>query len=942
MPTFLSPAVIVREIDLSLVAANTAGIIPAFIGTAKKGPVNEPTIITTQSNFIDTFGEPFVDSNLGYAVMAFLEQGDLCYVLRVGVECAEGQVDDLASVCIDTSGAMIGGWGRIAVFSGIDYGKIALRTPSSTSPFTFHNASVDEIQFNDIDESSTDGPTVATLTFSDSTYAGPTDEGFVMLITSAPTPGEVVDGAGYTIIRQSDGVTVDEGTLSDGDLNGVSDPITLSDESLTFTVDVTGSSPLEVDDSFSFQAHPNNRNFQFSVNGSAPVSYSMAATSYTDADTFATAFNALLGGGENFSAVVSGSTLYIRTDNAGDRIQLVGSSGSTEPDTEAFALEVGTRKWTWDIPRSYALGNNSGPFNITNQNDRIKIRVVAEDSATDLEFSLPVALNTPTSSLATAVNNGGIKSGTRYFNAYALQTSDTEKQLVIITADDFETAEIQIQATSSNIETVRFVEEVEIPSPYGRAYRVYTDSRVSEPEASPTDPEVPVSCDDDPSGSDCLADTAYYAGIVGFLVAKTPGTWISDIRATLENYSGQAGLFNLIVSDSAGNVLSRYEEVSFDPAAERYIGNVINAGSTIGGVNGDAYVQWIERDASIGSGVVRVPGGFNNKAFTGGANGIPANAAYSSELDRAIIGSPSRGTGLSAFTNPDEYDISLLVIPGNSSGSVIGRAIAFCEARGDVLYIIDPPFGLRPQQVIDWHNGLLFSDLANSLNTSYAALYWSWVEIFDQFSGQAIFIPPSGHVAAVYARTSREREVWFAPAGLQRGRLLSVRRVEFNTTKGDRDALYGLGNSVNPIANLFQEGITVFGQRTLQRRRSALDRVNVRMLLIYLKKVLPRALRNFLFEPNTPATWSQVKGLIENLLIDVVQRQGIEAFQVIVDESNNTPQRRDNNELWVSVAIKPVKAIEFIVLNLGILRSSQSFAAEEVLAALGVQGNATI
>lgn len=941
MPTFLSPAVITREIDLSVTVSNTSGQIPAFIGTAKKGPVNVPTLITSQAAFIDTFGEPFIDSNLGYAALAFLEEGNLCYIVRVGVECADGQVDALSSICIDTSGAQVDGWGRVSVFSGIDYGKIALRTPTADAPFVFHAASVDGIEYNDIDVSSTDGPADATLNFTDSGFVGSIDDGFVLLLTGAPTPGEVLDGATYSVVRQSDGETIDTGTLVDAG-GGTSDPITLAETGLTFEVVVSGASPLEIDDTFHFQAHPDNRNFLFSVNGDSPVAHTIGAASYTDADDFVTAFNALLGGGEDFSAVVVGGVLYIRTDDAGSRIQLVGSSGDTEPDTEAFAIEVGTRKWVWDIPRSYLLGDDSGPFNITTQNDRVKVRVVSEDVTADVEFSLPIALNTPTDSLATSVNNGGIKSGIRYFNAYALQTADDEKQLVIIAADDFETSELQLQATASNIETLRFAEETDIPAPYQRAYRVYTDTRVSEPESGTTDPSIPLSCEEDPSGADCTADTAYFAGIVGYLVAKSPGTWIEDVRATLENFSGQAGLFILTIADSAGNTLSRYEGVSFDSTNERYIANLVNAGSTLGGENGDLYVEWIDRDASIGSGEVRVPGGFTNKIFSGGANGIPTDSAYASELDRAIIGNAARGTGLTSLTNSDEFDISLLSIPGNSSGSVIGRAISFCEARGDVMFLIDPPFGLRPQQVIDWHNGLLHSDLANSLNTSYAALYWSWVEIFDQFSGQSIFIPPSGHVAGVYARTAREREMWFAPAGLQRGRLLTVRKTEFTTTKGDRDALYGLGNAVNPIANLFQEGVTVFGQRTLQRRHSATDRVNVRMLLIYLKKVLPRALRQFLFEPNTPAVWTQVKGMVEALMLDVVQRQGVEAFQVVCDETINTPQRRDNNELWIAVKIKPVKAIEWIVLNLGILRSEQSFVAEEVLAALGIQGNGNV
>jgi phage tail sheath protein FI len=259
-----------------------------------------------------------------------------------------------------------------------------------------------------------------------------------------------------------------------------------------------------------------------------------------------------------------------------------------------------------------------------------------------------------------------------------------------------------------------------------------------------------------------------------------------------------------------------------------------------------------------------------------------------------------------------------------------------CEGRGDCLYIVDPPFGLRPQQVVDWHNGMLFSDLRAALNSSYGALYWSWVEIFDQFNGGTIFVPPSGHVAAVYARTARETELWFAPAGLNRGRLLTALDLEFNPTQGERDLLYGFNNAVNPLVNFPQDGITVFGQRTLQRKDSALDRVNVRMLLIALKKALIPLLRNFLFEPNDRVLWRQVQNSIEPTLDDIRARRGLTAYQVIVDERNNTPIRRDRNELWVSVLIKPTRAVEFIVLNLVILRTDQSFAAEEVLAAAGV------
>jgi phage tail sheath protein FI len=231
---------------------------------------------------------------------------------------------------------------------------------------------------------------------------------------------------------------------------------------------------------------------------------------------------------------------------------------------------------------------------------------------------------------------------------------------------------------------------------------------------------------------------------------------------------------------------------------------------------------------------------------------------------------------------------------------------------------------------------MLSSDLAAAINSSYGALYYSWLKIFDQFSGQNVWIPPSGHVAGVFAKTARDAETWFAPAGLNRGHLLTPLDVEYNTTLGERNLLYGSGNAVNPIVNFTQDGITVWGQRTLQRRATALDRVNVRMLLIYLKKVLVRALRQFVFEPNDKITRARVGGVCEPFLADVQARRGLYGFKVVCDDTNNSSERVDRNELWVSVYLKPVRAAEFVILNLVIMRTDQSFTASEVLAAGGV------
>lgn len=236
---------------------------------------------------------------------------------------------------------------------------------------------------------------------------------------------------------------------------------------------------------------------------------------------------------------------------------------------------------------------------------------------------------------------------------------------------------------------------------------------------------------------------------------------------------------------------------------------------------------------------------------------------------------------------------------------------------------------------------MLQSDLTSAINSSYGSLYWSWIRIFDQFANEEIWIPPSGHMAAVFSRTARDAEQWFAPAGLRRGRVLTALDVEYSPTQGERDLLYGSGNAVNPIVKFPQAGITVWGQRTLQRTQSALDRVGVRMLMTYVKKNLTNLLRNYIFEPNDKILWKQVLATVEPFLSDVQARRGLQAFKVVCDESNNTAERIDRGELWLSIFLMPTRTVEFVVLNLAVLRTGASFSAEEVLAAGGVVTAAT-
>lgn len=949
MAVYLSPGVFVREIDQSVTALRTGALVPAFIGTAKKGPLQQPTFVSNAQQFIDTFGEPFPESYLGYAALAYFEEGGGAWVLRAGVECEEGQPDELADICIDNSGARGMGWGRVSVFTGIDYGHICTRVVDGDNPLSFHLALVSDITYNEIDISTTDGPASATLDFVDvNGYTGSIDDSYTMLITSDPTltGGSVLDGATYEITRNSDGAVVAVGTLVESATPGESELIDAGD-GLEFTVVVTGDVPIATNDTFTFVVRPDNRIFSFNVDRQSAgtvTEFTIAdGEVYTSAEEFADAINALIGSSEPYKAIAQeDDTVCFTTNTAGENIQLMS--------TEGFALEIGQTLYAYDIARSYLISTDSGPYTITSENNRVNILVIGQEETEEIEFSVPVGSSVTPSALASNIHLAGVSAGDRYWRSYSITVPGGDEQVVIETDVGHQFDQLKMQADLSHFKTLRFAEELNIQYPYTRAYRTFYDSRVILPDTGSITPSSPLSCEVDAFSDECAADSAYFENIVGWFVAKTPGTWIDDYVLSLEIFTtGEsrgdvAGRFRIVIEDANGNTIEAVDDVTFDPRDERYVGNVINAGSQFGGVNGNSFIEWIPRPAFLNNDPindlsnfeVRIPGAINRREFDGSANGIPTDPAYSSELDRSVIGNPAAETGIFAFQNPEVYDISLLLIPGFSSGAVIGQGLQMCEARGDCMMIIDPPFGLRAQQVVDWHNGILFSDLAQAINSSYGALYHPWLKVFDQFSGETIYIPPSGHVSSVYARTARDTEQWFAPAGIQRGRLLTPIDTEVDLSMPERDLMYGSGNAVNPIVNFPQQGITVWGQRTLQRFASALDRVNVRMLLIYIRKNAVPLLRPFVFEPNDRITRAQVVNVSNPFLADIQARRGLTAFSVVCDERNNTPERIDRNELHVAYFLKPTRAVEFIVLNLVVLRTDASFTAEEVLAAGGV------
>ena len=289
-----------------------------------------------------------------------------------------------------------------------------------------------------------------------------------------------------------------------------------------------------------------------------------------------------------------------------------------------------------------------------------------------------------------------------------------------------------------------------------------------------------------------------------------------------------------------------------------------------------------------------------------------------------IIGDPSDTpkSGIYAL-DYDDLNVSIAAIPDINTQSVQNALITLAETSQNFLALISPPYGTinTPQEAIEWSNGRAETRTA-AINSSYAAVFWPWVKVFSVADGEDKWYDPVIYAARQMCFTDSIADPWFAPAGFRRGRLTKPTQVEVDLNQGDRDSLYSGGNVINPIVNFPQAGITIFGQRTAQRTATALDRINVRRLMIYLRKAVLASTQSFVFEPNDPVTWEAVRGVIQPLLDDIKNRRGIINYTVVCDETTNTPIRVDRNELWCRVIIQPTKAAEIVVFELNVTNQS--------------------
>jgi len=428
-----------------------------------------------------------------------------------------------------------------------------------------------------------------------------------------------------------------------------------------------------------------------------------------------------------------------------------------------------------------------------------------------------------------------------------------------------------------------------------------------------------------------------------------------NVRWEITGVNRDLGTFTLLIRRGDDNnnskvVVESWPNLSLDPTQPNYISRAIGdqTQTVVADGDGTTYIQVSGSYPNKSEYVVvdsvnyTTPNYFDNNGNAkasltgslpaassgsfGGAVGTPfEGAAAAANFYQNINSTNTQGleadnytTALALLGNKDEYAYNTMVVPGlynTAYASTLTTMINTAQERQDHILVIDPvAYGASVTSA---------TSEASSRNTSYATMYWPWIQTPDPYSGNNVWVPASTLVPAVYAYNDSTSETWFAPAGFNRGALATAVQAERKLTQGQRDDLYT--GKINPIASFPNTGLVVFGQKTLQTRASALDRVNVRRLLITLKAYISDVSRNLLFEQNTLATRNQFLSQVNPYLESVQQRQGLYAFKVIMDDSNNTADVIDRNQLVGQIYLQPTKTAEFIYLDFNILPTGATF-----------------
>lgn len=421
-------------------------------------------------------------------------------------------------------------------------------------------------------------------------------------------------------------------------------------------------------------------------------------------------------------------------------------------------------------------------------------------------------------------------------------------------------------------------------------------------------------------------------------VTDDPDTYLAGVVNGAENLTNEISL--TFLADSAGLDGNLTQIVVTNDIRE----SVFTVEVYSNGVQVEAWGQltknqlsrfYVETFLSLVSDYVRVtdntavaaPPADGTYQLSGGSDGIPSDP---DAQDTLLIGNDVNLVGIYALSDPEQIEIDLLAVPGHPSTSVVLGLLDVCQSyRQDCLAIVDPPFGLGVNEIVQWQNGV------HPLNTTrfdsdFGALFWPWVKINDSFNAVDVWVPPSGSIMATIARSDSLSAPWFAPAGETRGQVPGILDVFSRPTLVERDLMYGNRNAVNPIIQFVDlEGFVLWGQKTLQRRPTALDRINVRRMMFVIEKRIRTASRSLLFDPHDEVFRRKFIAIASAILDEVKLGRGLTEYIIQADEELNTPDVIDRNEFRARIGVQPTRAVEFIFIEFSIHRTGDFSTTSE-------------
>lgn len=919
----LSPGTSVQIRDNTTYPATSQGAVSATAGFAEKGPVNEPTLIISKDDYINTFGEPIADNPfMGMFADKFLEVSTGWFT-RIAKEKDYEKVCGTAQPSLDFTGKSSPEfWVKLDDFPLQNNGRYRV-TFSGGSAFTDLDALISEL--NTAFESVTlaDGSTLLS--------------NYLTVEESEENPGRIcIRSDNYmnvriTLLSPQDSSNDPLGTSGTGHL-GIEDGASSEDvgainrAKYTLPVNESEATSASISSSSSVTQEQLNQISAFNlidlkVDGESsnpyrtyedinivPTSGSPATFPYVpgDNDPILTADLST----SSFDIELSGFYDFLSGDGTGDINTTFTITTSVDGSTTAFTLTELVNDLNTQLSGATTSAGTLQDYIQFEEYESTKIRIT-NGSAGLQNFGSQVSI--------TISDNTGDVTDLGYSQSPTTGEGEDSTWTLTDVAEKISNQVAEVDATaSSDILTI------ESQTAGGTSFVEINEATTAEDSAVATLNFI--------DGDSASGDPINYDDII-HLVAKDAGSFGNNIsvrtyRTTNPVTGSELNNIEVYEGDQSVEVFNNVNWLN--PDADNYIKTMLEDSSYITVDFGET-VQYPNEDTStldntsINTTDIPVndePGNPERWMLSGGNDGVPSDQT---EIDSMVA------TALDEYLNKEQYQIDILLAPGFVGTPVVSKLQSIGEARRDLLVLIDPPSFLDWKEIINWHNGQYSMGSGNSVNLTsrYVVATWGWQRDFDRFNENYIDLPPSIYEAVAIARTQNNYELWEAPAGPTRGLVNSISSYT-RPTQQQREYLYSDvdHNCINPIVQFPNQGTMIYGQKTCLRLTKAMNRINVVRLVNHISRNVKRIGDKYIFELTNPTTWGEIERELRTFLGNIQTRGGLNDFNVIFNADTNTPARQDQGIMYGQIYIQPVRVAERIFIDLTIQRTGAEAAAQ--------------